>query len=44
MTKINKIREILKQIIQGLSNIHKKGVIHRDIKPDNIYISYVKLV
>lgn len=33
----NKIN-ILKQIINGLKYIHSKNIIHRDIKPDNIFL------
>ena len=38
---------ILKEICKGLKHAHDKGVIHRDIKPDNVLISKtgkVKLV
>ncbi len=31
--------EILKGILSGLNSIHLKGIIHRDISPDNIYIT-----
>ncbi len=31
--------EILKGILTGLKSIHLKGIIHRDISPDNIYIT-----
>ena len=27
---------MIKQILQGLAEIHKKGIIHSDIKPENI--------
>ncbi len=30
--------EIVKQVLEGLSHAHSKGVIHRDIKPDNIQL------
>ncbi len=35
---------ILKGILQGLASIHKQGIIHRDISPDNIYILNTKEV
>ena len=32
----NKIKDIFKQIIEGVKFIHSKNVIHRDLKPNNI--------
>ena len=29
----------LRPVVEGLAEIHKKGLIHRDIKPDNIFIA-----
>jgi TPR repeat protein len=33
-----KVFEILMPLLDGLSQVHEKGFLHRDIKPDNIYI------
>jgi serine/threonine protein kinase len=35
----DEIRKIIRQIILGIDYLHNNGVIHRDIKPDNILIS-----
>ncbi len=34
-----KIKEIIKQIISALFVLHKEGIIHRDVKPENIFIT-----
>ena len=34
-----KIRNIIYQILQGLSYMHKKSFFHRDMKPENILIN-----
>lgn len=36
--KQHELEDIFYPIIDGLSYVHKAGVIHRDIKPSNIYI------
>ncbi len=35
---------ILKQTMDGLEYVHSKGILHRDIAPDNIYITSTKTV
>ena len=32
------IAKIAQQILIGLDSIHQKGIVHRDIKPQNILI------
>ncbi|CAD8094363.1 unnamed protein product [Paramecium sonneborni] len=45
-----KVRNLIKQILEGLSYLHNQGIIHRDLKPSNIYLvrennqSIVKLI
>ncbi len=34
----SELEEILHPLLDGLEAVHKKGVLHRDIKPGNIYI------
>ena len=34
----SRIREIIEPILNGLSEVHKAGLLHRDIKPGNIYL------
>jgi len=33
------IVNLLKQILEGIRDIHNSGVIHRDLKPQNILIN-----
>jgi serine/threonine protein kinase len=35
----DKIRNIVRQLLQGLVYLHSKLVCHRDIKPGNIYVA-----
>lgn len=39
LDKENEIRHAGKDILRGLRDIHKKGIVHLDIKPENIFIS-----
>ena len=36
---INIVKRIIKDLILGLSEVHKKGIIHTDLKPENIMIN-----
>lgn len=37
--QLEKRKEICKGLIQGLSYIHRKNFIHRDLRPENVYFS-----
>ncbi|KAM3133053.1 hypothetical protein pb186bvf_014909 [Paramecium bursaria] len=37
--KKRRIREIFKQIIEGLIHINEQGIFHRDIKPENVLVT-----
>ena len=44
MSKLIRIRRILFELLGALNYIHDRGIIHRDIKPDNIFMSHVCLI
>ncbi|MBX9722580.1 MAG: serine/threonine protein kinase, partial [Candidatus Obscuribacterales bacterium] len=39
MLSLERCVEIFQQVLEGLSYAHSKGIIHRDISPQNIFIS-----
>ncbi|MDX2471182.1 MAG: bifunctional protein-serine/threonine kinase/phosphatase [SAR324 cluster bacterium] len=38
MPDLNKVRDIAKQVVDGLRGFHRKDMVHQDIKPENIMI------
>lgn len=44
ISKINKIRKVLFEIAGGVAYMHERGLVHRDIKPDNVFVSHVPLL
>ena len=40
----DEIRYFLRQIIKGVSYLHHNGIIHKDLKPDNILISHTNKI
>ena len=37
---VAEVAEILTQVARGLNSAHKLGMIHRDLKPDNIFLTH----
>jgi serine/threonine protein kinase len=38
------IRDFIKQLLEGMSFVHKKGICHRDLKPENILLTEDEIV
>jgi serine/threonine protein kinase len=38
----DEIRSIMAQLLLAIDLTHRKGIVHRDIKPDNILITDIK--
>jgi len=38
----DEIRNIMAQLLLAIDLMHRKGIVHRDIKPDNILITDIK--
>lgn len=36
--RVLQVKRVMVQLFKGLAHIHKQGVAHRDIKPDNILV------
>ena len=39
---IKQFKLLIRKIIEGIDHINKKGIIHSDIKPENILVQYIK--
>lgn len=38
---LRKTLEIISQVIKGLQEIHEKGYLHRDMKPENVLVEKI---
>lgn len=40
ISKINKLRKVLFEIAGAVAYLHERAIVHRDIKPDNVFVSH----
>jgi serine/threonine protein kinase len=41
---VDRILNAFRPLVEGVAELHKRGVVHRDIKPDNIFVSEGQLI
>ncbi|MCA9609001.1 MAG: serine/threonine protein kinase, partial [Myxococcales bacterium] len=38
---VREVADIMRQVMSGVAAVHDEGVVHRDLKPDNIYLQMI---
>jgi serine/threonine protein kinase len=44
MLKEEQVKNLMRQLLEGISDMHERQIVHRDIKPENILIKNSKKV